>query len=292
MAVAALRALYPVACTLGEGLHYSASLDRLFWVDIKAPALFQMCMRTRSIQRIPMPEPIGWVKETTEGLWLGGFQSGVYWLNQDFQPEHKVCALPEEPLSNRLNDAKTDRQGQLYFGTMDNHEQQPSGQLYRLTAQGAVSVDNGYIVSNGPAFSVCGAYLYTVSSSERVIYQARVGGAGELIDKQPFIQFSKAEGYPDGLTVDSSGNLWVACWQGFGVRCYSASGRFIRHIMLPAPNVTNVTFAGTHYDRLFVTTARIGLSESLLARYPLSGALFELDVTQRGIAEHPVNMGR
>lgn len=290
MTVASLRATYAVACTLGEGLYYSARLDRLFWVDIKAPALFSMCMCSRDIQRIPMPELIGWVKETTEGKWIAGFKSGVYWLDDDFLPIRKVCELPNEPVTNRLNDAKADRQGRLYFGTMDNNEQDSTGSLYRLTNQGAEVVDGGYVVSNGPAFSESGEYLYTVSSAQRIIYRARVTAQGNLSNKQPFIQFATSDGYPDGLTVDAQGNLWVACWQGYGIRCYSKTGHLLRHIMLPAPLVTNVTFAGQNCDRLFVTSARIGLSDTLLARYPLSGAVFELEVTQKGITEQRVNL--
>ncbi len=290
MTVASLRATYAVACTLGEGLYYSARLDRLFWVDIKAPALFSMCMSSRDIQRIPMPELIGWIKETTEGKWIAGFKSGVYWLDDTFLPVRKVCELPNEPATNRLNDAKADREGRLYFGTMDDNEQHSSGHLYLLTNQGVEVVDSGYIVSNGPAFSVSGDYLYTVSSAERTIYRAEVTAQGDLANKQPFIQFEPSDGYPDGLTVDAQGNLWVACWQGYGIRCYSYTGQLLRHIMLPAPLVTNVIFAGQNDDKLFVTTARIGLSDTLLARYPLSGAVFELDVSQPGITEQRVNL--
>ncbi len=288
MAVASLLATYPVACTLGEGLHFCARLNRLFWVDIKAPALFAMCLQSREIERIAMPEPIGWIKETSEGRWIAGFQSGVYWLNAHFEQAGKVCELPNEPATNRLNDAKSDREGRLYFGSMDNNELQPSGKLYRLSAEGAAEVDHGYVVSNGPAFSVSGEYLYTVSSADRVIYRAKVNNAGGLTDKQPFIQFSASDGYPDGLTVDANDRIWVACWQGYGIRCYAPTGKLIRHIMLPAPQVTNVLFAGSAFDTLFVTTARIGLNDTLLNRYPLSGAVFALDVKQQGIAEQPV----
>ena len=49
-----------------------------------------------------------------------------------------------------------------------------------------------------------------------------------------------------------------------------------------------VLFAGSAFDTLFVTTARIGLNNTLLNRYPLSGAVFALDVKQQGIAEQPV----
>jgi sugar lactone lactonase YvrE len=54
---------------------------------------------------------------------------------------------------------------------------------------------------------------------------------------------------------------------------------------MPVPNVTSLTFGGPTLDQLFVTTARLGLSDQEIANAPLSGGLFVVDVGVKGLPE-------
>lgn len=60
--------------------------------------------------------------------------------------------------------------------------------------------DDGYIVTNGPTFSPDGAPLYPTQSNTREVYAFDLTKDGTLSNKRIFIQFSKADGYPDGMT--------------------------------------------------------------------------------------------
>jgi sugar lactone lactonase YvrE len=53
---------------------------------------------------------------------------------------------------------------------------------------------------------------------------------------------------------------------------------------MPVERPTSCAFGGPALDRLFVTSARIGLNENALAVQPLAGALFMLETNVRGIA--------
>ena len=53
----------------------------------------------------------------------------------------------------------------------------------------------------------------------------------------------------------------------------------------PVPHVTSLTFGGANLDRLFVTTARLGLDDSQIAEAPLSGGLFVVDAGVKGLPE-------
>lgn len=291
-----LNHILNIQCELGEGIYYCTSHNSVFWVDIKQCKLMRRCLNTNKIHTYLMPSPIGWVKQNTQGEFLVGLQSGIYWLNEDFSCGEKVCSPPGEPQTNRLNDAKTDRQGRLYFGTMDNLEANPHGNLYQLSQSGATrnlkQIDNGYIVSNGPAVSRDGTLLYSVSSATREIFVFDIESSGAISNKRLFLTMPDGTGYPDGLTVDAADNLWVASWAGYGVCCFSPQGELLSRIILPAPLITNITFGGTHYDRMFITSARIGLSEQQLARYPLAGSVFELQSTFKGLPETPVDITR
>lgn len=284
---------YHLECELGEGIYYSTRYNSLFWVDIKQQHLYCQCYHTRVIRRVAMPEQVGWVKETRSGKLMVGLQSGIYWLTDDLCCGEQLVILPDEPLSNRLNDATTDRQGRLYFGSMDDTETTPSGNLYVLenasTSASVTLVDSGYVVSNGPAINADGNILYSVSSASRTIYAFTLSATGQLSDKRVFTVFNECWGYPDGVTVDSHGNLWVACWRGHGVCCFDPRGTLIERIVLPVPLVTNITFAGPDFASMFITSARVGLSDSDLARYPLSGSVFEIATRSTGFPEVPVN---
>jgi sugar lactone lactonase YvrE len=50
----------------------------------------------------------------------------------------------------------------------------------------------------------------------------------------------------------------------------------LARVQLPASQVTNMAFGGEQLDRLFVTTARVGLSTQQLAHEPLAGGVFEI----------------
>jgi sugar lactone lactonase YvrE len=92
-------------------------------------------------------------------------------------------------------------------------------------------------------------------------------------------------GSPDGMCVDSAGNLWVAVWGGCEVRCYSPTGQQIAVVEVAAPNVTSVAFVGPDLDILLITTASEQLTPTQLAQYPDSGRLFTCRV---GVAGTPV----
>jgi sugar lactone lactonase YvrE len=91
-------------------------------------------------------------------------------------------------------------------------------------------------------------------------------------------------GIPDGLTIDSSGNLWVALWGEGRVECWSQTGVLQGDIAVAAPHTTSVAFAGEHLDTLVITTARYGMDVSDLERFPSAGDLFTTTAPLRGRA--------
>jgi len=79
------------------------------------------------------------------------------------------------------------------------------------------------------------------------------------------------------MTVDAQDGLWVAHWGGSRVSRFHSDGRLDCSIALPVSQVTSCVFGGSSLDRMFVTSASIGLSAEQLVREPLAGGLFEVD---------------
>lgn len=268
--------------TLGEGTLWSARENAVYWVDILAPALNRLSLADGRVDRWAMPEPLGWVAERERGGFIGGFQSGFAELTLDpltITPIHD----PEPHLpGSRMNDGKADAQGRIWCGTMDMAEEQDVGALYRLDPDHSVTVmDSGYRVPNGPTFSPCGQWLYHSDTAKQVMYRFHRQADGSIVDRTPFIRFTDADGYPDGMTVDAEGHLWVAHWGGARVSRFTPDGTLDRAIALPAKQITNICFAGPDLDRMFVSSAAIGMPES-----DYDGAFFEVDSCVRGLPTH------
>lgn len=266
---------------LGEGTIWSARDDAVYWVDILAPALNRLSLKDGAVERRAVPEPLGWVAERTGGGFIGGFKSGFAEISLDPLTITPIGDPEPDLPGNRMNDGKADAQGQIWCGTMDMAEESDSGSLYRLTPDLVwQQMDTGYRVPNGPAFSPCGKWLYHSDTARRVMYRFARTAEG-IGDRQPFISFTDADGYPDGMTVDADGHIWVAHWGGGRISRFTPDGKLDRAIALPARQVTNICFAGPDLDRMFVSSAAIGLDAT-----PCDGGLFEVDCGVRGLPTH------
>ena len=291
MAVNSIKMIIPCQCMLGEGPYFSRSLNCLFWVDIISQELYRFDWSQQTLTRTQMAEPICWVMETQDQQLIAGFENAIYYLDSiTLQKTALYCQL-HEPEGNRLNDAKTDRNGHVFFGTMDKLEQQNVGSLYRIGKGKSVQqVDSSYMISNGPAISKNGRILYSTESSTRTIYQFDLNEQGELSNKRVFVKFDETMGFPDGMTVDNDDHLWVASWNGHGLYRFTAQGKQVQFYRLPAPRITSLTFFGDDLTTIAVTSARVGLDAEVLKQYPYSGAVFILQADIQGIAETPAQL--
>jgi len=105
----------------------------------------------------------------------------------------------------------------------------------------------------------------------------------------------KSSYMPDGLCVDLSGNIWVACWQGSCViRIDGLTGQLLDKIDLPVSNVTSVAFGDATFQDMYVTTTSIQLDGSPVLGEPHAGKLFRLrnekDNNVKGFQEHFINV--
>ena len=281
-----VQCLWAAGATLGEGPLWSPREAALYWVDIKAPALHRYRPEDGDKTSWAMPEPLGWVIERAngEGLVAGFKDRGFAFLTPGtMAPEVIGQPEPDYP-DNRFNDAKADAAGRIWAGTMDDNEREARGSLYRLDPDlDWHRVDKGYVVTNGPALSPDNAMLYHTDTFEGTIYAFDVSKSGKLKNKRSFVTIPEGDGYPDGMTCDAEGYLWVAHWGGWRITRFTPAGQVDRVIEMPVSQVTSVAFGGPDLDRLFIPSASIGLSPERLEEQPLAGGLFELDPGVKGL---------
>ncbi|MBB2963500.1 SMP-30/gluconolactonase/LRE family protein [Methylobacterium sp. R2-1] len=259
---------------LGEGPVWLPERGQLLWVDIEAPAIRWLDPASGRTGSHVFAEPIGWViPRAGRSDFVVGLKSGFAF----FDPEAGSLdpfgdPEPEHP-DNRLNDAKVDFAGRIWAGSKHCTDAAVSGALHRLDPDLTWHCyDRGYGVANGPTFSLDGRILYHTDSAARTVFAFDLGEDGALSRKRTFLRFPDEWGYPDGMTTDAAGCLWIAHWGGGRISRFGPDGTLLRSIALPATNITSCAFAGPDLDRLYVTSAALGCQHE-----PAAGALFVLD---------------
>lgn len=261
---------------LGEGIIWSARHNAIFWVDIEQPTLWMMDYTTGGIRSWPMPELICWIVERKDhDDFIVGMRSGFCTLKLDPLEIKLIGNLEPGVAGNRMNDAKVDRWGRIWAGTMGK----AGGSLYRIDPDLTSSrQDTGYQVTNGPTFSPDGNIMYHNDTPRRLVYAMDMNADGRLTNKRVFIKFEEEWGVPDGMTTDAEGYLWICCWDGSRISRFRPDGTLDRFISLPATRITNCVFAGPKLGTLFVNSATTGTSGQKDA-----GSLFRLQPGAKGL---------
>ena len=139
---------------------------------------------------------------------------------------------------------------------MDDTEREASGTLYRLDADlGWTAVDGGYEVTNGPAFSPDGRIMYHNDSALQVTYAFDLDEAGKPSTAAIFMPFGPGDGYPDGMTVDAEGCLWIAFWDGWCRAALLARGRLAPDCRSAGAAADQLRLRRRDWRPLYITSA-------------------------------------
>lgn len=263
---------------LGEGPTWDPDSGRLIWIDILGSRIhtYDPVSGRRSVRTTH--QHIGAVKPRVGGGLVLNLRDGVGLLD----PDDTFRWLHHEPVpGRRANDAAVAPDGSLWAGTMRYDEAPGGGTLSRVTGDGSVDVVlDDVAVSNGTGWSPDGSLMYYIDSPTRRVDVFDFAD-GRAVNRRPLVEIEDGAGFPDGLTVDAEGCVWVALWEGSAVRCYTPDGELDRVIALPVPRVTACAFAGPDLTDLYITTARVGLASPP----PLAGSVFVVPGAGKGLTQ-------
>lgn len=276
--------VWPAKAQLGEGPVWVPSEGAIYWLDIMGGEIHRLHPATGDQRSWSSLRTVSSLVRRRGGGFLAATRDGFGFLELDSGAFECIVDPESERPGNRMNDGKCDAAGRFWAGSMDDGESEISGALYRLDAdRRATRVDDDYGITNGPAFSPDGATLYHTSTLERTVYAFDLAEDGTLSRKRVFVRIPEDAGYPDGMTTDVEGGLWVAHFGGHRLTRFLPDGSIDRVVRMPVANVTSCAFGGAALDTLFVTTARKGLSEGELERQRLAGGLFRVEVGIQGM---------
>lgn len=264
-------------CLLGEGPLWDAKRKVICWIDILQGHIHEYSLAKNTHRTIRAHQMIGAVALRTNGNFLAALQNGFGFIDRQ-SGEVSMIANPEAHLTNnRFNDGKCDPAGRFVAGTMSFSEEPQAGNVYVLENDLSVSKKiEGVTVSNGMAWSSDHKTFYYIDTPTSKVWAYDYDKTtGYIKNKKMAIKVPEQDGYPDGMTIDHEGMLWIGHWDGWQVsRWNPATGRKLQHIKLPVACVTSCTFGGENLDDLYITTASTGLTGEQLQKQPLAGSLF------------------
>ena len=276
------RLVWDAHCLLGEGPVWSVADQALWFVDIKGGAVLRYRPGDGGRDRWNVGGEPGFALPAADGGLIIGLADGLHRFDPATGTTSPHLAVEEDRPGNRLNDGFVATDGSLWFGSMDNGERAPTGQLLRYDGCGATVHDGGYVITNGPALAPGGRTFYHTDTVRRTVYAFDHEGA-RLTNKRVFLRFDATMGHPDGTTVDADGGLWIGFFGGSCVRRFDAGGTQTDEVALPVSNVTKLALGGPDLTTAYVTTACWLLDDAALTAQPLAGALFAFEVAIPGL---------
>lgn len=275
--------LYKTELILGEGAHWDAECEKFLYVDIEGKKVGRIDPVTKIIEERAVGERVGTVVPATNGKLIIALENSIEALDFETGIRQEIGKIETDKPGNRCNDGKCDAAGRLWIGTMSIQEELHQGALYCLDNSLQRKLDR-ISISNGICWSADNSVMYYIDTLDYNIKAFDFEVLTGNIFNERIAVSVKEPGYaPDGMTIDEEGMLWVAIWGGACVNRYDPlSGSLIGKVKVPALNVTACAFGGADMKQLFITTARKGLNEEQLQKYPLSGSLFYLNTEIKG----------
>ncbi|MDQ8200057.1 SMP-30/gluconolactonase/LRE family protein [Pelagicoccus enzymogenes] len=279
-----LQCVYHDRAQLGEGVFWSQNEQKVFWIDIEGQRVCRFDPESGENESVFVGQQVGTVVENAAGGLVVGLKDGVYALEFETGALRKWCDPMNGCRDNRLNDGKAGPDGRFYVGSMGPEGKQSLFCIDNDTTS-IRTLEDQVTCSNGLAWSLDQGTLYYIDSPQRFVWAYDFDReAGRISNRRVVVDVRGEDCVPDGMTIDSEGKLWVAFWEGWGVRRYDPdTGTLLQEIKLPVARVTSCAFGGKDLDTLYITTASIGFEDADWKREPQAGGLFSVEPGVKGV---------
>jgi sugar lactone lactonase YvrE len=302
------------ACQLGESPFWHPHEHRLYWLDIPGRAVLRATLhesagdaappRARAVERWALPSEPGCMAPARSGGLVIALRDGIHRARDWGGALELLEPAVHDTRTMRYNDGKCDALGRFWAGTLNEAKDGATAELHCLDLRpgrpaGAprfAVMARAVTTANGLAFSPDRRTVYWADTAAHHVRAWDWDAASNtLVRERTFARFDAKpgdwtpaspvayEGRPDGATVDSRGDYWVAMFEGARLLHLSATGERIETVTLPAQCPTMPCFGGDDLRTLFVTTAAKGRPAEELARWPDSGRVLARRVATPGL---------
>ncbi|WP_083714821.1 SMP-30/gluconolactonase/LRE family protein [Phaeobacter inhibens] len=238
--------------TLPESPCWHESTQQLFWVDHGSRDLRSIDFPARSFASTPLNSKgnLRFVKTLDANTLIVGSEKGLYRFgikNRQLTPIGGSL-----PLANRtcINDGAVHPNGTVAIAVSDQAETNRIGGFYLLEWGTWRCILNEIIIANGPAFSADGRKLYLSDTIGKRIFCYQIDEGLHTVH----LDLTSAKGYPDGLLLTDTEELWVSFWDGARIEVYHRDRTLQRAFQAPGCNVTCCCQIGSEATENLVAT--------------------------------------
>jgi sugar lactone lactonase YvrE len=148
------------------------------------------------------------------------------------------------------NDFVVDKKGGVYFTASGPWESDPIvGKIFYMDPKGEIlQVADDLHYANGIALSNDGKTLFLAESEASRVIQFKIQQDGSLTDRQLFVRIGQVDpdsgsyAYPDGLKMDSKGNLYIGQYSKGRIVVVSPDRKLVKTIDVPSAAAPNLAF--------------------------------------------------
>jgi len=256
-------------CVCGEAPLYRPEDNTLHFVDplYRPPRIYVVSLDHASVRTLELEDNASVLcfRKNRAG-YIAAYYQGIAYIDESgaMQILKEVFPSSQRHLK-RFNDGAVDCKGRFWAGEIDLPalekrvlaDHHPTGRLFRYDPDGTLTQhETGIMCSNGIGWSPDNGKMYYNDSSSHVMYRYDFDlEHGTLSNRIIFVDKRQAGGNPDGLVVDTLGNVWTAIYGKGCVEGYSSEGQLIQTIPLPTKNSTCPGWAGKDLSMMFITSA-------------------------------------
>ena len=278
-------------CHVGEGpVATGPDHNMIYWVDILNNRVLWRDLATDASGEIGTSENVSFALPRFNGGLILGTAHGPVAMDKNGElkplPTRMDADGSPDPIPMRWNDAIVGPGGEIWMGTSAYGAETERIGLHRLSKDGKVNqrILSEMTLSNGMDWSPDLQTFYLIDTVALTLFAFDYED-GQISDQRVAMDFDPNAGeYPDGMTVDREGSLWIAFWNGGCIRRYSPEFELLDTINFPVRFVSSCAFAGPDLKTLVVTTA-LG-DNGWHDEHELAGMTFTVETNVVGKASH------
>ncbi len=272
----------------GEGPIWDPGTSTLIWVDIPPGRVHRYDPLSGQDEVYEVGQSTGAAAIRDSGGLVLAVRDGFAALGARGGGFQMLAEVDIDDVRLEMNDGKCDTAGRFWAGTsveLDLHIRPGEAALYRLDPDHqAHQMLTGVTLSNGLGWSPDDRFFYYVdTTTQRLDVFDFDRDSGAISNRRLLAEIPAELGFPDGLTVDADGYIWLAVWGGWCVRRYAPDGTLDRVVKFPVSQISSCTFGGPDLTDLYVTSATQTLSPEARAAEPHAGALFRYSPGVKGL---------
>ena len=273
----------------GESVFWNPIDECVWWSDVHGQKIWSYSPALDRSDVYDMPDRVcsfapracgGFIMAFADRISLYDLAAGEMKCLSQFEPDNP---------NTRLNDGRTDRQGNFVVGGMNDGTGEANSSVIRVSFDLSITtLLSGVSCANSTCFSFAGETMFFADTPDSEIVAFDYDSlTGSLSNRRVHASFANEPGLPDGSCIDSEGGVWNAEWEGHRVVRIAPDGDIDQIIDVPVWKPTCCAFGGEDLDTLFITTSCLMSTSDQIFSEPGSGGLFAIKTGFRGLIDQP-----